>query len=119
MLASLPADSVAAAKSVIEFVDSAGKDAARRARGRLLAGFAVEFFRLLVRQLNGMPSAADAELVALVAQAQHNGWTEEAAAAALDRCLETLGHIDRNANQTTMVECWIDDLAEAASGGGN
>lgn len=120
MLTSLPADSVAAAKSVIEFIDAAGKDAApRRARGRLLAGFAIEFFRLLVRQLNGMPSVADADVAALVAQAERNGWTEDAAAAALDRCLETLGQIDRNANQTTMVECWIDDMAEAASGARN
>jgi DNA polymerase III subunit delta' len=115
-LASFPADSVAAAKNVIEFVDSAGKDAGpRRARGRLLAGFAIDFFRLLLRRLNGMTGSDDAELAALVERAQNNGWTEDAAAAALDRCLETLGQIDRNANQTTMIECWIDDLAEAAS----
>jgi len=117
-LASFPADSVAAAQSVIAFVDAAGKDAGpRRARGRLLAGFAIEFFRLLLRSLHGMPAAADAELAALVERAKQNGWTADAAAAALDRCLETLSHIDRNANQTTMIECWIDDLAEAASGG--
>ena len=114
-MASFPADSVAAAQSVIAFVDSAGKDAGpRRARGRLLAGFAIEFFRLLLRRLNGMPGSDDAELAALVERAQQNGWTEDAAVAALDRCLETLGQIDRNANQTTMIECWIDDLAEAA-----
>ena len=116
-LASLPADSVAAAKNVIEFVDSAGKDAGpRRARGRLLAGFAIDFFRLLLRRLNGMPNSDDAELAALVERAINNGWTEDAATAALDRCLETLSQIDRNANQTTMIECWMDDLAEAASG---
>jgi DNA polymerase-3 subunit delta' len=116
VLAGLPADSVAAAKHVIEFVDSAGKEAGpRRARSRLLAGFAIEFFRLLLRQLNGMPPSGDAELAALVERAERNGWTEEAATAALDRCLETLSHIDRNANQTTMIECWIDDLAETAS----
>jgi DNA polymerase-3 subunit delta' len=114
-LASLPADSVASAKNVIEFVDSAGKDAGpRRARGRLLAGFAIDFFRRLLRRLNGMPNSDDAELAALVERAINNGWTEDAATAALDRCLETLGQIDRNANQTTMIECWVDDLAEAA-----
>jgi DNA polymerase-3 subunit delta' len=116
-LASLPADSVAAAKSVVEFVDAAGKDAGpRRARGRLLAGFAVDFFRVLSRRLNGMPPSDDAELAALVERAQQNGWSADAAAAALDRCLEMLGHIDRNANQTTMIECWLDDLAETAGG---
>jgi DNA polymerase III subunit delta' len=119
MLASLPAESVAAAKAMIEFVDAAGKDAApRRARGRLLAGFAIEFFRLLLRHLEGMQPSGDADLAALVERATQNGWTAAAAAAALDRCLETLGHIDRNANQTTMIECWFDDLAEAAAASG-
>lgn len=117
ILAALPADSVAAAKETIEFIDAAGKEAGpRRARGRLLAGFAIEFFRLLLRRLNGMSASEDAELTALLDQAVRNGWTDTAATDALDRSLETLGQIDRNANQATLVECWIDDLAEVKKG---
>jgi hypothetical protein len=29
----------------------------------------------------------------------------------LDRCLDAAAQIDRNANQSTLVECWLDDLA--------
>jgi primosomal protein N'' len=34
-----------------------------------------------------------------------------AAAARLDRCLEALEQIDRNANQATLIEAWLDSLA--------
>ena len=30
--------------------------------------------------------------------------------AALDRCMEAEEQLDRNANQSTLVECWLDDL---------
>jgi hypothetical protein len=32
----------------------------------------------------------------------------------LSRCLEAAEQVDRNANQTTLIECWLDDLATAA-----
>ncbi|MGI9428646.1 MAG: hypothetical protein ACR2NM_08310, partial [Bythopirellula sp.] len=31
--------------------------------------------------------------------------------AVLDRCLEAELQLDRNANQATLLECWLDDLA--------
>jgi hypothetical protein len=40
----------------------------------------------------------------------------EAAAACLERCLDARAHVDANANQATVLECWLDDLAIAARG---
>jgi hypothetical protein len=37
-------------------------------------------------------------------------WDIEAAAESADRCLDALTHIDRNANQSTLIEAWLDDL---------
>ena len=34
-----------------------------------------------------------------------------ALSACIDRSLEALGHIDRNAHQATLLEGWIDDLS--------
>jgi len=31
----------------------------------------------------------------------------------LERCLEAYGHIDANANQATLTEWWLDELAQA------
>ena len=37
------------------------------------------------------------------------------AAVCLDRCLDAAEQIDRNANQATLIECWLDDLAGGRS----
>jgi len=42
-------------------------------------------------------------------------WPRDAAAASLDRCLDAEYQISRNANQTTLIECWLDDLARLGS----
>jgi DNA polymerase III subunit delta' len=106
-------DSVRVAKAVLTFVDEAGKEAPlRRARGRQLAAFAAEFYRQLMRGLSGALSTGDKELATLV-----NGavkvWPagDETAALCVDRCLDALAHIDRNANQAIWIECWLDDLS--------
>ncbi len=111
-LAQWPIDAFHTAQATSGFIDSAGKDAPRRrTRSRLVIGFAIDFFRALVRRLDGHLTAEHPELAALVSQAIRNGWTESAAIAALERSLEALSHVDRNVNQATMVECWFDDLA--------
>ncbi len=89
-LAKPTVDSVSLARAVAAFVDAAGKEAAlRRARLRQVVGFAAEFYRRQLRE-------------------QHDA---ERAAARIDRCLEAAAQIDRNANQSTLIECWLDDLA--------
>jgi DNA polymerase III subunit delta' len=103
-------DSVGLAKAVGAFVDAAGKEAApRRARARQIVVFAAEFYRQLARRQAGAPLTDDTELSRLVEQAAQS-IDEETAADCAERSLEALSHIDRNANQATWIECWLDDL---------
>lgn len=106
-------DSIQLAKTVAGFVDEAGKEAsARRARFRQVVAFAAEFYRQLIHAQCGVSVSADSELQGQVAGAIERGQTDqEAASARLDRCLDAAAQIDRNANQSTLVECWLDDLA--------
>lgn len=110
-------DGVQLGKLVSAFVEEGGKDAApRRARGRLAVGFAVEFYRRLCRALATSPLGGDGELAAGVERAmKHGGLSEETAARCAERSLEALGHIDRNANQATWIECWTVDLARLSA----
>jgi DNA polymerase III subunit delta' len=106
-------DSLRLAKAVLTFVDEAGKEAPlRRARGRQLVAFAADYYRQLVRHLSGAPLTVDPELARQVGHAAAV-WPagDETAAACVERCLDALTHIDRNANQTTWIESWFDDLS--------
>ncbi len=83
-------DSVALAASIVRFVEAAGKEAPpRRQRLRQVVGWTLGYFRAALRD--------DARA--------------EAAADCLDRSLAALRQIDANANVTTVIEAWIDDLA--------
>ena len=107
------ADSVEFAKTVGPFVDQAGKEAPpRRARMLQLFGMAADFYRQLMRSLVGLPIEGDEALVAAV-RAAYAVWPgdEEAAAACLERCLEAHSQVQANANQATLLDCWLDDLA--------
>jgi DNA polymerase-3 subunit delta' len=119
-LAAEPLESFRLAPAVVPFVDAAGKEAPpRRARARQLIGFAIGFYRrLLYRQiaaentqlLAGDQLAGDDELDRHVFKALKAHSDPEATAARIERSLEALGHIDRNANQATLLEAWLDDL---------
>jgi DNA polymerase-3 subunit delta' len=116
MLAALGAarfDSVSLAGRTNRFVESAGKEAsARRARARRVIGFAVAFFRQVLRAACGLAAEGDAELARVADQAvAGRAFGELGAAAAIDRTLEALAQIDRNAYLPTLVECWLDDLS--------
>jgi predicted RNA-binding protein associated with RNAse of E/G family len=41
----------------------------------------------------------------------------EAAAACIDICLDATAHVDANANQATLIDWWVDELASAARSG--
>ncbi len=112
-------ESVALAQAVNAFVDAAGKEASsRRTRSRQLITFAVDFYRQLLRAGGGLPVSGDADLIRAVEQARSARPDDlEAAAGWIDRSLEALTHVDRNANQTTLLECWLDDLARAMETG--
>ena len=104
------------AQSVNEFVAEAGKEAAaRRDRLRQVVGVGLEFHRQLLRELSG----ADCEQAGLpgdVIRTAASNWRGdwETAAACVDRCLDALAYVDRNANLVTLVECWLDDLSAMA-----
>ncbi len=106
------------ASALVPFIESAGKEAPpRRARARQLISFAVEFYRQLLRVRAGADPEGDNELRRLITQAAaRQPGDVETAAACIERSLEALTHIDRNAHQTTLVECWLDDLARILAG---
>jgi len=108
-------DNIEFAKTLSAFVDEAGKEAAaRRARMRLVIGFAVNFYRELLRALAGSVRM-HGELQDAAALAAASGRFDHVDVIALvDRCLEALGHVDRNANQSALLECWLDDLTQIA-----
>jgi DNA polymerase III subunit delta' len=108
--------SVELAKTVTAFVEGAGKEApARRARLRQVVAFAAEFYRQLLHAQYGINTSDDEALRDCVGRAIEGGQDRgELSAARLDRCLDAATQIDRNANQTTLIECWLDDLAAGA-----
>jgi DNA polymerase-3 subunit delta' len=87
-------DSTSLARPLDEFISAGGKEAAaRRGRFRQVLLLAGEVLRGEIR------GACD------------GGYSPEVALAALDRCLTAEEQLDRNANQATLLECWLDDLA--------
>lgn len=113
------ADSLEFAKAMGPFVDQAGKEAPpRRTRLIQLFGLAAEFYRQLMRALVGLPIQGDDALIRAV-RAAHADWPgdEEAAAACLERCLEVQSQVLANANQATLIDCSLDDLAAIARTG--
>jgi DNA polymerase-3 subunit delta' len=82
--------------AVSEFVDQAGKEAeARRQRLRIALELTAEHFRpSLRRQTNSDPA----------------GYSAAQATEALECTLEAESHIDRNANQATLIEAWLDQI---------
>src|SRR5262249_49709918 len=106
-------DSVTLAPIVAAFIDDAGKEApARRSRFRLVVAFAADFYRRLLHVRSDLPLPSEFELLGpLEAAMRRFSGDALVAAACLERCLDALGQIDRNANQATLVETWLDDLA--------
>ena len=105
-------------KTVGGFVDQAGKEAPpRRERMIQLLDFAADFYRQLMRIFSGLPIGGDHAMQQAVAGA-YQVWPSdaEAAAACLERCLEAQTHVHSNANQATLLDAWLDDLACIAHG---
>jgi DNA polymerase-3 subunit delta' len=106
-----------AAKLVSQFVEGAGKEAAaKRARLRLVISLAEEFYRqamaMMVRGEGHSPIEPRLDEAVKAALRWLPG--DEAAAACLDVCLDAMMHIDANANQATLTDWWLDELAQAA-----
>ena len=112
-LAASSLESAVLARGISTFVEEAGKEAsARRARLRQITAFAGDFYQHLLHAKLGAGLPDDAELRRFIEEAVDR-WPGDAAraAACLERCLDVAEQIDRNANQTTLIEAWLDDLA--------
>ncbi|MEX0936451.1 MAG: DNA polymerase III subunit [Pirellulales bacterium] len=105
-LASVRLDAVRLGELIGGFIEAAGTQAAdRRVRFRRTVEFAAEFYRQQIRIACGI-------------EAEQNGapLDVESATECLDRCLAACQQIDRNANQSTLLACWLDDLARLSRG---
>jgi hypothetical protein len=79
--------------------------------------FAIDFFRQRLRAACGMAASGDRELARAAERAEAGRpLAIEHLARAIERSLEALSHIDSNAHQATLVECWLDDLTKILQG---
>jgi len=96
------------ADQVKSLVDEAGREAiARRQRLREIFDLAIEFYRAQMRASSGAPSS-ETDM-----QADRVG--AELAALRIECCLDAIDHLGRNANQTTLIEWWVSELARCQS----
>ena len=109
-------ESVALAKEVLVHVEEAGREASlRRRRLRQVLAMAADFYRSLLRCLAGLPLGDDKDLGRAIQQVMAAGQADpDTVAASLERTLEAAEQVDRNANQATLIEAWLDDLAGLA-----
>ena len=98
---------------VQDFVNTADKDPqSRRQQLRIVFRTTAAFYSNVVR---ASCQSASGELANDPLQFQLfrelGPVVQETALAALDRCLEAETELERNANQATLLECWVDDLS--------
>ncbi len=121
---------LAMATRIVEFVEAAGKDApARRQRQCLVMEWTARFYRDALCAFLGVVSPADQangagergmpndESEASARLAQRWMHSAEALAACIERSLDAEQHVMANANQTTNIEAWMDDLWELTTRG--
>ncbi len=112
-LAAREIDSVALARSINEFVDAAGKEASsRRNRLRQVIRFVTDFQRQQIRGVCGLEPTGDDDLVHALKSCVAARYDIDQLTTMLSRSLEALGHVDRNAHQATLIDCWLDDLVQ-------
>jgi DNA polymerase-3 subunit delta' len=128
-LARVAEAAVELSREVNAFVEAAGKEAsARRIRARQVLGFALALFRGVLRaagsatvRRGGAPSgelpgtALDDPLLRSAVEAALGQWALplESAAACASRTLEALDEIERHALLPGVIDCWLDELAQA------
>lgn len=100
-------------------VDAAGKDArVKRERLKLVFRIAANYFRELSLSFSaeafGRPGAPAADELLRAVQRGRGVWKSgpRGAALAWDRCLLATEQVDRNANQTSLLEAWAADIAQ-------
>jgi hypothetical protein len=104
-------DAMRLGQEIGNYVDDAGKEAsAKRERLRQVLDWSVEFYRELMRAGCGLEPQGDPSLQRHTLQAARKSADGEVAAECLARSLEALEQLDRNANTSTLLACWLDDL---------
>ncbi len=106
-------DSFRLAERINEFVNPADQAAdARRQRLRAVFQMVAAHFRELLHHACQAGIEKYGPETEAAKQARELGpFARQCAITALDRCLEAEVELDRNANQATLLECWLDDLA--------
>jgi len=104
-------DSIRLGTELTALVSTAGKEPeARRRRLRSIFHLVGDHFRQVLHSSCSMMSESGEPQP--LAGEQFDPTAQGSALAVLDRCLEAEEQLDRNANQATLLECWLDDLAE-------
>jgi DNA polymerase-3 subunit delta' len=105
-------------KQLTSFCEAAGKEATkRRVRLEAVVDMAVEFYRELVRSLAGQSPGSDSDLTRAILRTREDWMGDvEQAVDCLQRCIEAHSEIRGNANLTTLIECWLDDLSQIGLG---
>ncbi|MGI9178076.1 MAG: ATP-binding protein [Pirellulales bacterium] len=113
LLATRPLRGVDLSRETLVFVEAAGKEAPpRRARLRLVLDAALDVFREASRWAAGSPT------VRPMLERAAAAWAGDidAAAAAVDRTLDAVEAIDRNANLGILIDAWTAVLEEPRLG---
>jgi len=108
-------DNVAFAKLLIALVEEAGKEAPpRRARMRQVIAMAIQFHRELLRTMSGVEVSENFSADTIDRALATGRFDPENIGQMIDRSLDALEHVDRNAHQAALLECWLDDLCQLA-----
>ena len=111
-------DLLAMAKQVSQFYEEAGKDAAaKRNRMKDIIGIAERFYRELLRTLATGEGSDDSQSEYIARTLRWWPHGDEAAAACIDACIDTLSQVEGNANLATLSECWLDELGTITRSG--
>jgi DNA polymerase-3 subunit delta' len=106
------------AKELSGFVDAAGKEAAlRRSRLKQVARMASDYYRsvLIASQAEDLNSDLTVNLppqARLDSRGANPVKYAEPICTCLERCIDVEAQVDANANQATLIECWLDELAQ-------
>ncbi len=125
MLSRHPIPIVDLAKQSSLIVDGAGKDArAKRDRMKLIFRFAADFYRAVSIRLSVdegrskllPPGIPNSEATDVAAKSSSEHWPRGTAEAirCWQECLSAMEHVDRNANQASLLEAWAAEMASTS-----
>ena len=113
-LAAVRPDSARMARAVQAFMDEAGDEPAqKRDRLRAIVSFAIDFYRLQLQCLGAAGAEGDPLYRSpITGEHARSHLDPDIAVRAIDRCLDTLEQVDRNANLGLVVQAWCEDITD-------